>query len=157
MAGEPTEARRVGTRGVITAFKVTTRTFTPLGAVLEVVLVGADLAERVSRKEITEETWVRKEKRVQPQPPPPRQTEAVRRWKEQPRRMYVGINGYCQRGWERLVHVGYDNFLSTTTSKQKDLPLRLTKGIDSTLVSPAYQMELKMIKQIIKHIIRSII
>ena len=80
------------------AFTGRIRTVTPPGAFLEVVLVGADLAERVSRKEIMEETWVRKGKRVQPQPPPPRQTEAVRRWKEQPRRMYVGINGYCQRG-----------------------------------------------------------
>ena len=47
--------------------------------------------------------------------------------------------------------------MSTTTLKQKDQPLRLTIVLDSTLVSPAYQMALKMNKHIIKHIIRSII
>ena len=35
------------------------------------------------------------------------------------------------------------------------MPLRLTTGIDSTFVGPAYQMALTMIKHIIKNIIRS--
>ena len=42
-----------------------------------------------------------------------------------------------------------------TTLKQKDHPLRLTTGLDSTFVGPAYQMVFKMIKHIIKHIILS--
>ena len=40
--------------------------------------------------------------------------------------------------------------------KKEDLPLHLTIGIDSTLVSPDYHMALKIIKQNIKKIIRSI-
>ena len=38
----------------------------------------------------------------------------------------------------------------------KELPLCLTTGLDITLVRPAYQTLLKMIKQIIKQIIKSI-
>ena len=60
MDGEPIEANKVGTRGMITTFIVRTRTVTPPGIVLELVLEGAAPANQVRRMNITEETGVRK-------------------------------------------------------------------------------------------------
>ena len=53
VAREPTEARKVGTRRVITDFTGRTQTVTPPGTALEMVLEGASPAERVGRTDIT--------------------------------------------------------------------------------------------------------
>ena len=58
MDGDPREAIRVGTSGVITAFTGRTRAVKYLGTALKVVLTGASLAERVARTEITAEMGV---------------------------------------------------------------------------------------------------
>ena len=52
VAGEPTEASKVETRGVITAFTGRTRTVTHPGTALVVVLQGAAHAERVGKTDI---------------------------------------------------------------------------------------------------------
>ena len=73
MVGDPTEARRVGTRGLITDFMSRTRTVTPQEAVLEAVLPVVSPVERDISTVITEETGVRKGvKGYNRTPPPPR-------------------------------------------------------------------------------------
>ena len=70
VAREPAEVRRVGTSGVIKDFTGRTRTVTPPGAALEVVLEGAPLAERDVRMEIMAETGVHEVVKVIIPPPP---------------------------------------------------------------------------------------
>ena len=74
---------RVRTCGVITAFTGRTRTVTPLGAALEVVLAEAVLAERDDSTEITAETGVSKGVKAINPTPPPRQIEAAGQRSEQ--------------------------------------------------------------------------
>ena len=53
VTGDPTEVRKVGTRGVITDFTGIIRTVKPPVMALEVVLERTAPAERVGRKGIT--------------------------------------------------------------------------------------------------------
>ena len=54
MAKEPTEASKVGICGLIMGFTGRTRTVTPPGKTLGVILEGASPAEQVGRTGITE-------------------------------------------------------------------------------------------------------
>ena len=84
MDGELTEARKVGTSGVITDFTGKNRAVTPPVTTLEVLLEGVDLAERVVWMDIKAETGVREGPSIQPPPPPPppRRTQAAGRQTE---------------------------------------------------------------------------
>ena len=82
MDRELTEARKVGTSGVITDFTGKNRAATPQVTTLEVLLEGVDLAERVGWMDITTETGVHEGAKDTPPPPPPRRTQAARRQTE---------------------------------------------------------------------------
>ena len=70
VAREPTEAIKVGTRGLITAFMGRTRIVAPQVTALKVVVEGEPPTERVNRAEIVEKTDVCEgDKGTNPTPP----------------------------------------------------------------------------------------
>ena len=78
MAGDPTEVSRVGNRGVIMNLTGRTRTFTPLGAALGEVSLGADPAKRDVMTKKKAETGVREGVKAT-LPPTPQQYGKIQR------------------------------------------------------------------------------